>query len=472
MNRHRKLRYLILAGDLTWLGAIVFLPSWLGTELPTHVGGFRLWTSALVALVAWAGLYLSKDLEGFRGGWRFPHICAQVTVGVLYLAVLLSGIAAISGTLYSSATLLNLGCLSPLGFVSIRCLAWGAVIVRARRHPKRRVVILGSGRIVRELTFKISRHPEMGMEVAGVLFPSDTEHALRDSKLPAGAMSIRTLDILGIIKERNVQELIVIEPLPPGMESEKLISSCGNAGVAVHLVPQRYELYLSKAKLTELEGVPLLSLEEQSQPALGLEVKRAMDIAGSLALLIIASPLLLVSAAALYLLKGRAIRRELRCGKHGCLFWMYRLNVDRDDPNLRAGERFLAQFSLTELLQLWNVLRGEMSLVGPRPESPDRVKHYSEWQRQRLAVLPGLTGLAQVNGLREQHSSEAKASFDLQYILHWSLFLDLSLLFQTGWTFFVRLMEPWLRSSSKSSCESELSIAMVANANSAQSGAD
>jgi lipopolysaccharide/colanic/teichoic acid biosynthesis glycosyltransferase len=87
------------------------------------------------------------------------------------------------------------------------------------------------------------------------------------------------------------------------------------------------------------------------------------------------------------------------------------------------------------------VLRGEMSLVGPRPESPDRVKHYSAWQRERLGVAPGLTGLAQVHGLRERHSSEEKAHFDLQYILHWSLFLDFSLVIQTAWILVVRLAE-------------------------------
>jgi lipopolysaccharide/colanic/teichoic acid biosynthesis glycosyltransferase len=89
-----------------------------------------------------------------------------------------------------------------------------------------------------------------------------------------------------------------------------------------------------------------------------------------------------------------------------------------------------------------------MSLVGPRPESPERVKHYSDWQRQRLSVKPGLTGLAQVHGLREQHSSEEKARFDLQYIFHWSLFLDFSLVLQTAWTLFVRLLKsPYFKSA-------------------------
>jgi lipopolysaccharide/colanic/teichoic acid biosynthesis glycosyltransferase len=105
-------------------------------------------------------------------------------------------------------------------------------------------------------------------------------------------------------------------------------------------------------------------------------------------------------------------------------------------------ERILAQFSFTELPQLWNVMRGEMTLVGPRPESPDRARHYSDWQRQRLSVTPGLTGLAQVLGLRDQHASEEKARFDLQYIYHWSPFLDLSLVLQTCWTLAIRFWSP------------------------------
>jgi lipopolysaccharide/colanic/teichoic acid biosynthesis glycosyltransferase len=101
----------------------------------------------------------------------------------------------------------------------------------------------------------------------------------------------------------------------------------------------------------------------------------------------------------------------------------------------------LQQLSVTELPQLWNVLRGEMSLVGPRPESPEKVKHYSDWQSQRLKVKPGMTGLAQVHGLRDQHSSEDKTRFDLQYLLERSPFIDVSLLLQTLWTLTMRLLQ-------------------------------
>ena len=127
---------------------------------------------------------------------------------------------------------------------------------------------------------------------------------------------------------------------------------------------------------------------------------------------------------------------------------MLRLNVDRHATEMTGFERLLQQLSITELPQLLNVLRGDMSLVGPRPESPERVRHYTEWEQQRLSVNPGITGLAQVYGLREQHSSEEKTRFDLQYLLHPSPLTDLSLLLQTLWTLVIRMFHrPWPRST-------------------------
>jgi lipopolysaccharide/colanic/teichoic acid biosynthesis glycosyltransferase len=470
----RKLRYSILAGDLLWLAATLAIAHG-HRGSAADMARVRPLAGALAVLAVWAALFLTKGLEGFRGGWRLPHICAQVTVGVSYLIAILWGFTAAINKLFSPAELFYLACFLPPGFVSIRCLTWWLAVLRSRRRPKRRVVILGSGRLVRELTLKIARRPELSMEVAGVLFPSDMEPAAQTEKLSSGAMSIRTLDVLDLMRDKEINDLIVIEPLPPGTETAKLISNCKSAGVLIHLVPQRYQLYVSKARLTEIDDVPLLSLEEQSPPIVGLEVKGVVDLIGAFVLLFLSTPLLLLAAGALYVAKGRAFRRELRCGKNGSEFWMYRLDIDRDAPDLRAGEWILAQSGLTELPQLWNILKGEMSLVGPRPEAPDRVKHYSDWQRQRLSVIPGLTGLAQVNGLREQHSSEAKARFDLQYIFHWSMFLDLSLLVQTVWILFQRLLDPdALRSSSimHADVESRFPLTTIANANSTQSGAD
>ena len=438
---NRRLQYSILAADLLWIAAACGLTHRAQNQPIGSFSGFFQWVYVLTALSIWSVLYMSKKLEGFRGGWHFPRVCAQVTVAVFYLVGSLLILTFTFRQSYGLRALLELGCLLPAGLISIRCLVRQLVSSQSNAGAKRRVIILGTGRIVHELALKITRHPETSMEVAGLLSPSDAESGRSESSLSSGAVSIRTLNILAFLQEKRVQELIVVEPLPPGIETSKLIASCRKQGIRVHLVPQRYELYVSKARLSEIDGIPLLSLEQRPLPALGMELKRRMDMVVAALFLILCAPLLACFAAALYMNKGRVFLKERRCGKNGRPFWMYRLDVDRAAANLPAYERFLVQSSFTELPQLWNVVRGEMSLVGPRPESPDRVKHYSTWQRERLGVAPGLTGLAQVHGLRERHSSEEKAHFDLQYILHWSLFLDFSLVIQTVWILVVRLAE-------------------------------
>jgi len=427
------------------------------------------------AISAWIFLYFSKKLDCFCRGWHLPSVCAQVTVAVGYLMGFLLVSAVCAKYRYSLLGLSYIACLLPLGFVSIRGVALRLMTSSSAGSIKRRVVILGAGRVARELEHKITFHPEMSMEVVGLLFPSDADPAGQSEASPASSISIRSVSILSLLRENNVQELIVIEPVPPGPETQKLIASCRESGMRIHLVPQHSELYLSKAELTEIEDVPLLSLEECKLPVLGLRAKRGVDLIGALLLLALSAPLLVLAAAALYATKGKAFRKELRSGRNGIPFWMYRLNIDREAKRSPGYARILTQFSLTELPQLWNVLKGEMSLVGPRPESQDRVKHYSVWQRQRLTVVPGLTGLAQVRGLREEHSSEEKARFDLQYIGQWSLFLDLSILLQTAWALFARLMQvdsfttlPDLHSK----LTRKLLTRRIMHADSTQSGAD
>jgi hypothetical protein len=155
---------------------------------------------------------------------------------------------------------------------------------------------------------------------------------------------------------------------------------------------------------------------------------------------------------------------------------MCRLNSERYGPSLPWYEVILQHLSVTELPQLLNVLRGEMSLVGPRPEEPEKVKHYSDWQRQRLNVKPGITGLAQVHGLRDRHSSEEKTRFDLQYMLSRSPFIDISLLLQTFCTLMGRLFrlpKLTLELDAPSAPRSELSFKeRLTSAHSTQSSAD
>ncbi len=259
---NQKLRYSILAADLLWIAAASAAAHLLQNGLTVSRAELpRTLHAPEILLIAsiWTVLYSRQRLEGFGGGRWFPSVLAQVTTAVIYLLGALLVFAFLWNNDDSRLELVYIGTLLPLGFIAIRCLAWWLVTSRLRGASRRRVVILGSGQLVHDLASKISRHPEMTLEVTGVLFPSDTEPSNRVATLPAGTISIRTLGILGLMQEKKAQELILVEPLPTGVESEKLISHCRKAGMRVHLVPQRYELYLSKAKLTEIEDVPLLS---------------------------------------------------------------------------------------------------------------------------------------------------------------------------------------------------------------------
>jgi len=327
-----------------------------------------------------------------------------------------------------------------LGLLAIRVLARSFLTSRYRAGAVRRAVIVGSGPVAREIAGKIDSHPEMLVQVAGFLCP--TENAREGSRREAASsIEVRSVGIIELLQTRGINELILAVPKGSHPDVSDIVVQCLNLGIDVCLVPQPYELYLSRPKLLDLDGLPLLKLEAVPVVLANPVWKRAMDLTASMCLLPVAGPIILVAAAWLKLRKGRGFCSETRCGQFGKTFLMCRLNSDRNAAGLPIGERLMQRFSLTELPQILNVMRGEMSLVGPRPEGLEKARHYSNWHRQRLRVKPGITGLAQVYGLREHNSSEDKTRFDLQYILHRSMFLDISLLLQTAWTILFRFFQ-------------------------------
>jgi lipopolysaccharide/colanic/teichoic acid biosynthesis glycosyltransferase len=440
----RKLRYWILAGDSVWiigaLGLAIYL-HYVGTRgdigFMQHFQTYSLMLS--VAFVVWPLLYFEMSLDGFKGGWHIPAILSKIIVAVSLLMVVVPAFAFLTQNNYSRIVLLYFALFFAAGLVGLRCLFRLLVASYPRNGCDNRCVILGNGPVAKELAVKFASHPELPFYVVGFLFPGESEATNGfATSLGPSVTSVKTLQVLELLAQRKIQKVIIAMSQSNSAEVRKLVDECRKAAIQVYLVPQWYDLYVSKAELVEIDGLPLLSLEERNRPVVNVALKRVMDVVLSMGLLILVSPLFLFAAFFVYSKKGRAFTTELRCTKDGIPFRMYRLNVDRRAAKAPLYERLFVRWSLTELPQLWNVLRGDMSLVGPRPESAERLKYYSEWQRQRLKVRGGVTGLAQVHGLREQHSSEDKARFDLQYILNWSPFLDLSLILQTVWTLVMR----------------------------------
>ncbi len=213
---------------------------------------------------------------------------------------------------------------------------------------------------------------------------------------------------------------------------------------------------ISAGYVEDLDGQPVVSLVTGPDKALSLAAKRLIDIAGATIGLILLSPLFAAVAVAIGASNGRPILfRQPRVGLHGRTFQVVKfrtmtLDADNqraalrqynevsgnasfkmtDDPRITRIGRVLRRTSIDELPQLWNVLRGEMSLVGPRPHPLDDVAGYDPWHRRRLTMKPGITGLWQIAGRREP-DFDRWVQFDLEYIDHWSLWLDLRLLIRT-----------------------------------------
>jgi lipopolysaccharide/colanic/teichoic acid biosynthesis glycosyltransferase len=402
------------------------------------------------SVAAWTIVSVRIERTRFRLGWSWSKICSEVAVGVFAVLVVDAATAYLTRDYVPRVLLLYFAALLLPGLLAVRAISHPGVWSRWRK-PNRRIVIIGGGRVAREVAKKLAHHREMLCEVVGFLYPSFLEAETSFNPGLQG-ISISPLDAITILREKKISDVIVVfsgQPMPDGLLD--LVAHCRNAAIRVSVVPHLYELYRSRASLLDLDGVPIVSLRDAEPGWHQIAAKRAFDVAAT----IVISPLCLivlgVSCLYLRLRHGRALSTEIRCGKQGREFRLYRLAVEASGTRLSAVERVMDSFGIAELPQLWNVLRGDMSLVGPRPERLDRVKHYSEWQKQRLAVLPGLTGLAQVQGLRDHNSSEEKTNFDLQYIASWSLSSDLVLLVQTLWTLFSRSGDCFVKRSRKPS---------------------
>jgi lipopolysaccharide/colanic/teichoic acid biosynthesis glycosyltransferase len=429
MNQ-RVARY-ILGVDALWLMLALGLSCLLryGRLQPYPPADYRFLILAGVGI--WSLLFATMRLDCLEGGWRLHVVIGRTVTAAGLLIVCVLTFAYLQKLYYSRLLLGYFAALMLIGVILIRVGAYFFLRAQHRRGRARKVVLVGSERFTREFAFKILKHPELLYQVVGTLSPVGTGVSSRDSAVAPSERTLNSFDVLRALRNRGVDELIVLLEESPGIEFQTFVVRCIAGGVHVSVLPRGYELYTSKARLIEIDGLPLISLEGPKTFPGAPAVKRSMDLLIGIALVPPAACILAIGAVVLLLHKRRVLRREVRIGKDGHAFAMYRFDIDRQADDRPVYERILRDLSISEIPQLWHVLRGEMSLVGPRPESPERVKHYSEWQKQRLKAKPGMTGLAQVNGLREQHASEDKTRFDLQYLLEWSPLMDLLLLLQT-----------------------------------------
>jgi exopolysaccharide biosynthesis polyprenyl glycosylphosphotransferase len=301
-------------------------------------------------------------------------------------------------------------------------------------------VVIGTGVTAIRLLQKIQDHPEIGYRVAGFL-----DDAADLEKDVAGHPVLgRVADLRRVVQQLGVREVFVASPGLSHTRMLSLVLECEDLGVSFRVVTDLFEVLTAGSALDLVDDLPVVRLGRQAVAGWYEPAKRAFDVCGAALGLLVSAPLLAWCAFRVRRTSpGPAFLTQDRVGRDGRVFRMWKLRTMRADvplyeeaprgaadPRVTDYGRWLRATSIDELPQLWNVLRGEMSLVGPRPEMPFVVATYDEWQRRRLTVEPGITGLWQILG-RKDLPMHHNLHYDFYYIRNRSLTLDLSILIRT-----------------------------------------
>ena len=310
----------------------------------------------------------------------------------------------------------------------------------------KRVLIAGAGDLGRAVADKLIEHREMGYQLVGFV----DDRASGDHIGYRGLPLIGTLDEASeILHRERIDQLYVALPLDDHVKMLSLVESANREIVDIRVVPDLLQVIALRAQLEDLDGIPIINIHGVPLRGFNSVLKRALDVALSAGgLVVLALPLAAIGAVIRLTSPGPALYRQERMGLDGKRFWVWKFRsmyvdaeqetgpvwASEDDPRCTPIGRFLRRTSLDELPQLWNVIIGDMSLVGPRPERPffvEQFKHRIPQYMLRHKVKAGLTGWAQVNGWRGNTSLEKRIEYDLYYIENWSVTLDIKILWLT-----------------------------------------
>ena len=324
--------------------------------------------------------------------------------------------------------------------------------MRSKGYNLKHILLVGYSRAAEEYIDRILDNPQWGYVVCGIL----------DEHVPHGAMyrGIKVLGSIGnleyILPENKMDEIAITLPLKDYDRLEEIVDICEKAGVHTKFIPDYNSLIPTHPYTEDLMGLPVINIRHVPLTnTFNVVVKRTVDIVGSLIAIVITSPIMLLIAL---IIKGTSpgpvIFRQERVGLHNKTFYMYKFRsmamqppgeelkswTTRGDPRVTPFGRFLRGTSLDELPQLFNILKGDMSLVGPRPERPLFVEKFRQEIPRYMVkhqVRPGLTGWAQVSGYRGDTSIRKRIDYDLYYIENWTLGFDLKIMLMTFFTGFI-----------------------------------
>jgi len=418
-------------------------------EVGLFIGTLPIW----IVLAKLYGLY-DRDEE------RTDHSTSDDVIGVLHLTTVGTWIV-FAGSRLTHVADPAVARVTVFWGVAIGAIVSARALARSlcRGHESyvQNTLIVGADRVGRLIGRKLAQHPEYGLRLVGFV----DEDA--DAPIPGfgDAHVLGSLDsVPKLIRRFNVGRVIIGFPANGHEELLGQITYLNDVGVQVDVVPRFYAVVAPGVDIHTAGGVSLISLRPLRLPRSSLVLKRAVDIVGAALALVLLAPVFLVVAL---LIKrdspGPVFFRQERMRGNNSSFRMWKFRTmtadaearksqvahlsihaqeDGDprmfkvphDPRVTRLGRVLRRFSIDELPQFINVLKGEMSLVGPRPLIPEEHEHVATWRRRRLGLKPGITGLWQVNG-RSDLPFEEMVALDYRYVTHWSLWLDLSLLFKT-----------------------------------------
>ncbi len=403
----------------------------------------------LIVGVIWSGSLLAFVYQPRRTD-RLGEELYALTLAAVVSTLLLAGALYLSFREVSRLLFIYFGLIDLALLVGAHLLVRLLLPLRGPGREPTRALIVGAGQVGLEVAASLLRQSSAALTIVGYV----DDDPSRRGQTVGGARVLGGLeDTPDLIARLGVTEVVFTLPPREHDKVARLALDLQRWPVHVWIVPDYFDLALARTRLADLGGIPMIGLREPAIDGVRQVVKRVFDVALAVLGLVLGAPLFLLIALAIRLdSAGPIIFKQQRVGENCRLFWMYKFrsmgaaadpgtpgaaradlplpHKRKDDPRVTRVGRVLRRTSLDELPQLWNVLKGDMSLVGPRPELPWLVNQYQAWQRRRFAVPPGMTGWWQVNG-RSDRPMHLHTEDDLYYIQNYSFLLDVHIILKT-----------------------------------------
>jgi exopolysaccharide biosynthesis polyprenyl glycosylphosphotransferase len=440
LKRSLDLGPLAFATSVSFSGAVFFLRN--------HIALVLITIPTWISLMSMDGVYAN-----FRTKLFIEILFRVMRTGVASLLVLGSGVFLFKMNLTSRMYVAVFAATALLGLFIVKAYwRWFLDYVFRQGYNLVNIVIVGTGTRAQEFIQLVQAHSNWGLKIIGLV---DDDPKLLGKKVLDYEVIGRIRDIPRLLRTLVVDRVIFVVPRMWLSRIEETIHHCEREGISTAVCVDLYKPKLAKFYVSNFAGMPLLNYQTYVATEWQLFIKRLVDVVISLLTLLALSPLFLAVMAGIKInSRGPVFFKQMRCGLNGRKFMLIkfrsmivgsevrqkelrRLNemsgpvfkIHRD-PRVTTFGRFLRKFSIDEFPQLFNVLRGDMSLVGPRPPLPEEVDLYETWQRRRLSMKPGVTCIWQVSG-RNKIDFEQWMELDLQYIDNFSLWLDFKLLART-----------------------------------------